>query len=93
MGTAWGTWALLMPMAVPLAVSFGISIPLVIGAVLAGGALGDNASPLGETALLSATVSDIPVMEHVKSELPFCLIGVGISALLFVLFAFIGSTQ
>jgi Na+/H+ antiporter NhaC len=93
MGTAWGTWALLMPMAVPLAVSFGISIPLVIGAVLAGGALGDNASPLGETALLSATISDIPVMEHVKSELPFCLTGVGISTLLFVLFAFIGSTQ
>jgi Na+/H+ antiporter NhaC len=85
MGTAWGTWALLMPMAVPLAVSAGISIPLVIGAVLAGGALGDNASPLGETALLSATVSGIPVMEHVKSELPYCLTGVGISALLFVL--------
>ncbi len=48
MGTAWGTWALLMPMAVPLAVSAGISIPLVIGAVLAGGALGDNASPLAK---------------------------------------------
>jgi Na+/H+ antiporter NhaC len=66
MGTAWGTWALIMPMAVPLAVSAGISIPLVIGAVLAGGALGDNASPLGETAILSATISDVPVMEHVS---------------------------
>ena len=90
MGTAWGTWALIMPMAVPLAVSLGISIPLVIGAVLAGGALGDNASPLGETAILSATISDLPVIEHVKSELPFCLIGIGISTALFVLFSFMG---
>jgi Na+/H+ antiporter NhaC len=88
MGTAWGTWALIMPMAIPLAVSTGISVPLVIGAVLAGGSLGDNASPLGETAILSATISDLPVIEHVKSELPFCLAGIGISTALFVLFAF-----
>jgi len=86
-GTAWGTWALIMPMAIPLAVSAGISIPLVIGAVLAGGALGDNASPLGETAILSATIADLSVIEHVKSELPFSLIGIGISTLLFVLFS------
>lgn len=87
MGTAWGTWALIMPMAVPLAVSAGVSLPLVIGAVLAGGALGDNASPLGETAILSATISDVPVIEHVKSELPFCLTGIGISTLLFIVFS------
>jgi Na+/H+ antiporter NhaC len=87
MGTAWGTWALIMPMAIPLAVSTGVSIPLVIGAVLAGGALGDNASPLGETAILSATISDVPVVEHVKSELPFCLTGIGLTALLFIIFS------
>lgn len=89
MGSAWGTWALIMPMAVPLAVSAHLNLPLVIGAVLAGGALGDNASPLGETAILSATVSDVPVIEHVKSELPFCLTGIGISTLLYIVFSFI----
>jgi len=89
MGTAWGTWALLMPMAVPLAVSTGSSLALVIGAVLAGGALGDNASPLGETAVLSATIAEVPVMEHVKSQLPFCLTGVIISAALFIIFSLI----
>lgn len=89
MGTAWGTWALIMPLAVPLAVSTGANLPLVIGAVLAGGALGDNASPMGETAILTATISDISVIEHVKSELPYCLIGIGISAILFVIFSMI----
>lgn len=87
MGTAWGTWALIMPMAIPLAVSAGTPLPLMIAAVLSGGALGDNASPLGETAILSATIADIPVIEHVKSELVFCLAGVAVSALLFIVFS------
>ncbi len=84
MGTAWGTWALLMPIAIPLAVGTGLNIPLVVGAVLAGGSLGDNASPLGETAILSATISKIPLMEHIKSQLPISLVGIGGSAILFV---------
>ncbi len=87
MGSAWGTWALVMPIALPLAVSTNSSISLVIGAVLSGGSLGDNASPLGETAILSATISEIPIMDHVKSQLPYSLAGVGISTVLFILAA------
>lgn len=87
MGSAWGTWALIMPIAIPLAVSTNTNIPLIVGAVLAGGSLGDNASPLGETAVLSATISEIPIMEHVKSQLPLSLTGVGVSAILFVVAA------
>jgi Na+/H+ antiporter NhaC len=58
-----------------------------IGAVLAGGSLGDNTSPLGETAILSSTVPEVPLMEHIRSELPYCLTGVGISTVLFIIFA------
>lgn len=89
MGSAWGTWALVMPIALPLAVSTNSSIPLIVGAVLAGGSLGDNASPLGETAILSATISEIPIMDHVKSQLPLSLTGVSISTILFVVAAVI----
>jgi Na+/H+ antiporter NhaC len=89
MGSAWGTWALIMPVAIPLAVSAQISLPLVIGSVLAGGSLGDNASPLGETAILSSTIADIPLMEHVKSQLPYSLSGVILSLAAFLLFGLI----
>lgn len=88
MGSAWGTWALIMPIAVPLALTAHVSLPLVIGAVLAGGSLGDNASPLGETAVLSSTISEVPLMEHVKSQLPYSLVAIGISTVLFVIFPF-----
>ncbi|HEY5585847.1 MAG TPA: Na+/H+ antiporter NhaC family protein [Ruminiclostridium sp.] len=87
MGSAWGTWALIMPIAIPIAVATNTGLAIIIGAVLAGGSLGDNASPLGETAVLSATIAEVPLMEHIKSELPYCLIGVGISTVAFIVFA------
>jgi Na+/H+ antiporter NhaC len=85
MGSAWGTWALIMPVALPLAAELNINISLMIAAVLAGGSLGDNASPLGETAVLSSTVTGVPIMEHVKSQLPYSLSAVGLSAILFII--------
>ncbi len=89
MGSAWGTWALLMPIAIPLAVTSKSSLPLVVGAVLAGGSLGDNASPLGETAILSSTIAEVPLMKHVKTILPYSIASIIIAANLFVIAAFI----
>jgi Na+/H+ antiporter NhaC len=89
MGSAWGTWALLMPIAIPLAVTTNSNLPLVIGAVLAGGSLGDNASPLGETAILSSTIAEVPLMKHVKTILPYSIVSIVISSILFIVFAFI----
>ncbi|WP_238882891.1 Na+/H+ antiporter NhaC family protein [Clostridium sp. YIM B02551] len=89
MGSAWGTWALLMPIAIPLAVTSKSSLPLVIGAVLAGGSLGDNASPLGETAILSSTIAEVPLMKHIKTILPYSIISIVISSVLFIIAAFL----
>lgn len=87
MGSAWGTWALLMPIAIPLAVTTNSNLPLVIGAVLAGGSLGDNASPLGETAILSSTIAEVPLMKHVKTILPYSIGSIVVSSILFISFA------
>jgi Na+/H+ antiporter NhaC len=89
MGSAWGTWALLMPIAVPLAITTNSNLPLVIGAVLAGGSLGDNASPLGETAILSSTIAEVPLMKHVKTILPYSIASIIISSILFIAVTFI----
>ena len=89
MGSAWGTWALLMPIAVPLAITTQSNLPLVLGAVLAGGSLGDNASPLGETAILSSTIAEVPLMKHVKTILPYSIASIIISSILFIVFTFI----
>lgn len=83
-GSAWGTWALVMPLALPLTVATGGNLALAVGAVLAGGSIGDNISPLGETPVLTSTITDMSILQHVRSELPYGLAAIGISAVLYL---------
>lgn len=85
-GSSWATWALIMPLGLPLAVSSGADLSLTMGAILAGGSIGDNISPLGETPVLTAAITDVSIIDHVQTTLPYALIVVVLSALLFVLF-------
>lgn len=84
-GSSWATWALIMPLGLPLAVSAGASLPLTMGAVLAGGSIGDNVSPLGETPVLTAAITEVPILDHVQTTFPYAVIVIVISTILFVL--------
>lgn len=88
MGSSWGTWALIMPIAVSLVVSTGANLPLTIGAVLAGGSIGDNISPLGETPVTTASLLDIPIAKHVSYMLPYGLVAIAISAILYLIIGY-----
>ncbi len=84
-GSSWATWALVMPLALPLAVTTGVSLPLTVGAVLAGGSIGDNVSPLGETPVLTSAITNVPILEHVQTTLPYAVVVISISTFLYVL--------
>lgn len=83
-GSSWATWALIMPLGLTLAVSTGASLPLTMGAVLAGGSVGDNVSPLGETPVLTSAITEVPLLDHIQTTLPYAAIIFGLSILLFV---------
>lgn len=89
MGSSWGTWALTMPIGISLAASTGANLALTIGAVLAGGSVGDSISPLGETPVLTATLSELSVNQHVGYVFPFGILSAGISAALYLLFGYL----
>ena len=88
-GSAWETWALIMPIAFTLISSTGANMPLTIGAVLAGGSIGDNLSPLGETPVTTAAILEIPITQHVKYILPFGITAIIIAALLYLILGYI----
>lgn len=73
-GSSWGVWALGMPIAIPMAVELGISIPLAIGAVVSGGLFGDHCSPISDTTIQSSTGACCDHLEHVKTQLPYAII-------------------
>jgi Na+/H+ antiporter NhaC len=78
-GTSWGTYGILIPVAMPLAISAGIPPSLMLAAVLGGGVFGDHASPISDTTLISSLAAGCDHIDHVKTQLPYALIAAGFS--------------
>lgn len=88
-GTSWGTFSIMMPIAIALAVSTEAPLALTIGAVVSGGIFGDHASPISDTTIISSMAAGCDHIEHVNSQLPYALIGAAISAVLFIVFGYL----
>jgi Na+/H+ antiporter NhaC len=88
-GTSWGTFAILVPIAVPIAQQTGLPVEFLVAAVLGGGIFGDHASPISDTTVVASIASGCDHCEHVKTQLPYAL-GGGI--LTIIIYIFIGLT-
>lgn len=92
-GTSWGTFAICMPIALPLAFNFtgGELTPLVyacFAAVAGGGVFGDHCSPLSDTTILASTGAACDHIDHVKTQLPYALICGSISIIAYLIIGF-----
>ena len=85
-GTSWGTFAVLIPIAVPIAAQTGLPVPLLVGAVLGGGIFGDHASPISDTTIVASLASGCDHFEHVKTQLPYALFGGLLTTVLYGLY-------
>ncbi|NPA42994.1 MAG: sodium:solute symporter [Chlorobi bacterium] len=83
-GTSWGTFAIMIPIAVPVALRTGIPVELAVAAVLSGGVFGDHASPISDTTIISSMAAATDHIDHVKTQLPYALISAAAAALLFL---------
>jgi len=86
-GTSWGTFSIMIPIAMPMAVGMDANVALVIGAVISGGIFGDHCSPISDTTIISSMASDCEVVEHVQTQLPYALISGIIALFMFLLFS------
>lgn len=87
-GTSWGTFSIMIPIAVPMALGMDANIALVIGAVISGGIFGDHCSPISDTTIISSMAADCEVIEHVRTQLPYALISGVIALVLFIILSF-----
>lgn len=88
-GTSWGTFAILIPIGVPLIQSLGLPPSLVIAAILGGGIFGDHCSPISDTTCVSAIASGCDLLEHVKTQLPYALFGGALALIAYFLVSYI----
>jgi Na+/H+ antiporter NhaC len=84
-GTSWGTFALMVPIAVPLAAALDGSLPLYLAAVLGGGVFGDHCSPISDTTIISSMASASDHMDHVRTQIPYALVGAAAAVLFYLI--------
>ena len=83
-GTSWGTFAIMIPLTMPIALGLGESMGLEgnalinaslvpVGAILGGAIFGDHSSPISDTTVLSSTGAGVPHLEHVATQVPYAV--------------------
>ncbi|HEU5208880.1 MAG TPA: Na+/H+ antiporter NhaC family protein [Longimicrobiales bacterium] len=73
-GTSWGTFAIMLPIAVPAAAAMGLPLGPFVAASLAGGVFGDHASPISDTTIISSMAAATDHIDHVRTQLPYALL-------------------
>jgi Na+/H+ antiporter NhaC len=84
-GTSWGTFSIMMPIALALGAQMHVELAPLIGAVVAGGIFGDHASPISDTTVISAMAAQCDTVDHVRTQLPYALVGGCLAALAFLI--------
>lgn len=75
-GTSWGTYAVVFPVAMPLAWNLepdSLYISICFAAVLGGSVFGDQCSPISDTTILSSLATGCDLMDHVYTQLPLAI--------------------
>ena len=78
-GSSWGTFAIMLAVAVPLANALALPPAPFVAAVLSGGIFGDHCSPISDTTIISSLASATDHIEHVRTQLPYALTAGGLA--------------
>ena len=84
-GSSWGTYAVVVPVALPLAWALSPDptfVSICFGAVIGGSVFGDQCSPISDTTILSSMFTGCDLMDHVRTQLPLALTAATLGAML-----------
>ena len=84
-----GTMSIMAAISIPMAAEMGVSIPLVVGAMFGGSIFGDHTSPVSDTTIMSCSTTGCNIIDHVKTQMPYCVAVAVVSIVLYVIFGFI----
>jgi tetracycline resistance efflux pump len=84
-GTSWGTFAILIPIGMPLVATLGLPPSLVLAAILGGGIFGDHCSPISDTTAISSLAAGCDLLTHVKTQMPYALFVGGVTIVAYIL--------
>ena len=84
-GTSWGTFGVLVPIAVTILGGSGTMAILTVSATLGGAVFGDHISPISDTTILASAGAQCNHVDHVNTQLPYAGLIAGIAAVTYVI--------
>lgn len=84
-GTSWGTFGILIPIALAITASDPDMTICVISACMAGGVCGDHCSPISDTTIMSSAGASCTHISHVETQFPYALTVMGVSFISYIL--------
>ncbi|MDD3393567.1 MAG: Na+/H+ antiporter NhaC family protein [Anaerotignum sp.] len=88
-GTSWGTFGILLPIVVPILDPTSEMLIIAVAATLAGAVCGDHCSPISDTTIMASTGAQCDHINHVSTQLPYAFTVAAVSAVNYVLAAWI----
>lgn len=83
-GSNWGIPAVCTPIIIPLGAALGVNPLLTMAAVLSGGTFGSHACFYSDATMLTSQSCGINNMDHALSQIPYAIIGAGLSCIAFL---------
>jgi Na+/H+ antiporter NhaC len=83
-GTSWGTFAIMIPIVVPMAELLDLHLGLTLAAALGGGIFGDHCSPISDSTIVASMASATDHIDHVRTQLPYALLAAAGALALFL---------
>ncbi|MBE6534672.1 MAG: Na+/H+ antiporter NhaC family protein [Ruminococcaceae bacterium] len=84
-GTSWGTFGVLVPIAVIILTGNSTLMMLTVSATLGGAVFGDHISPISDTTILASAGAKCNHIDHVRTQLPYAMVVAGISVVSYLI--------
>jgi len=90
MGTAWGTFGILIPIVSMICEGDANASILIVtlGATLAGSVYGDHCSPISDTTILSSAGAQCDHIKHVQTQIPYATLVAAVCAVGYIVGGF-----
>lgn len=89
-GTSWGTFAIMIPIGVQLALSINMPTELMIGAAITGSIFGDMTSPISSDAIIASMSTDCDHINHIRTQMPYAIVT---AIIVLIIYLYLGFNQ
>lgn len=83
-GSSWGTFAIMIPIVVPMSAASVIPLHILVASMLSGAIMGDHCSMISDSTVMASAFSGCDNVSHFRTQLLYALISAGVAAVLYI---------